>query len=67
MQKEGEEENKMFIRIKYLLQDTMTTIANSRRNTRPSPSSTAEMENRVTLMEQDGMNHHCNTLFLQAQ
>jgi hypothetical protein len=65
MQKEGEEENKMFIRIKYLLQDTMTIIANSRRNTRPSTSSTAEMENRVTLMEH-GMNHHCDTLFLQV-
>jgi hypothetical protein len=48
MQKEGGEANKMFLRIKNLLQDTMTIIANSRRNTRPSPSSTAEMENRVT-------------------
>jgi hypothetical protein len=66
MQKEGEEENKMFTRIKYLLQDTMTIIANSRRNTRPSPSFTAEMENRVTLTEH-GMNHHCNNLFLQVQ
>jgi hypothetical protein len=37
MKKEGEEEKKMFIRIKYLLQDTMTIIANSRRNTRPFP------------------------------
>jgi hypothetical protein len=66
MQKEGEEENKMFIRIKYLLQDTMTIIANSGRNTRPSPSSIAEMENRVTLPEH-GVNHYCNNLFLQVQ